>query len=396
MNLAELRNKRKRLLDQARALSDKAGAENRSLTDDEGVQFDDLMKQAAALKVEIERGERLEEAEGASKPGAASRGADTRQRARTADNPAAITARYIRTGDPYAGREMNDAAIEEQRASNNTGMNITTPADGGYAVPTGHYQGIIARRDEAMLATRLGVMDIPGQGTTVNVPLDAEADGEFVQTGEQNDANTTNFDRDAPATGVAAMTLVKYSKKLEITHELLEDEDSRLMSFIEGWIGRGMAKTHNQLLLTEVLANGTAALTLDAAAAIGAAEVPELVYLLPEEYEDGAAWVMRRATAGRIRGLVGDNFQFAPTPGGARRELWGFPQYTSQYAGGVQASGKSLVFGNFSFVGKREAPSLTLLNDPYTVDGKILLKYYFRAVYKVLQAEAIVVATHPA
>jgi hypothetical protein len=36
-----------------------------------------------------------------------------------------------------------------------------------------------------------------------------------------------------------------------------------------------------------------------------------------------------------------------------------------------------------------------VLRDPYTVDGKVVLKYYFRAVYKVLQAEAILYATHP-
>ena len=63
-----------------------------------------------------------------------------------------------------------------------------------------------------MLANRLGVQNIPGIGTTVNVPLDAEADGEFVSTAEAA-AN----DRDAPAVGTVAMTLTKYTKRIEIS-----------------------------------------------------------------------------------------------------------------------------------------------------------------------------------
>jgi phage head maturation protease len=118
------------------------------------------------------------------------------------DNEVKAYAHFLRTGD---SRALGGA----MKASNDTDMNVGTSADGGYAVPTGHYNGIIARLDEAALYGKLGVMQIPGSGTTVNVPLDAEADGEFVSTAE-----AAAFDRDAPALGTAAMTLVKYTKKV--------------------------------------------------------------------------------------------------------------------------------------------------------------------------------------
>lgn len=317
----------------------------------------------------------------------------------TADTPEAIFLRHIRSGDL--------GALAELRASNDTGMNITTAGDGGNLVPTGHYNGIIARRDEVMMRDRLGVMMIPGTGTTVNVPTDAEADGEFVATGEMGDDNSTNaFDRDAPAIGTVAMTLAKYTKKIEITDELLYDEDSRLMAFLENWLGRGMGRTHNSLLLTELRANGTAGLTLDAAAAIGIAEIPELVGKLMPEYQDNARWIMHPTTWAYLQGLNSANtFAFAPWPasqtqGGANGAaggpgLWGFPLHLSSYATAFAASAKSLIFGNFEFVGNRESPGITFLRDPYTVDGKVILKYHFRTVYKVLQAEAIQYATHP-
>jgi HK97 family phage major capsid protein len=107
---------------------------------------------------------------------------------------------------------------------------------------------------------------------------------------------------------------------------------------------------------------------------------------------------MRRATEGYIRGLVSTSaFLFDVNPAGSTpaRSLWGAPIYNTAYAGAQSASGKSLLFGNWYYMGLREGPGLTVLRDPYTVDGKVVLKYYFRAVYKVLQAEAILYATHP-
>ncbi|MGA1784927.1 MAG: phage major capsid protein [Pontimonas sp.] len=300
-------------------------------------------------------------------------------------------AHFVKTG------QANSAI----KASNDTDMNIGTSADGGYLVPTGHYNGIISRLDESALYGPLGVMQIPGVGTTVNVPIDNEADGEFISTAE-----TTAFDRDAPAIGQVQMTLVKYTKKVEMSYELLQDEDSRLLAFLDDFVGRGMAKTHNSLLITAALAGGTAGLTLDAAAAIGAAEVPELMYKLAGEYADGAAWVMDRTTEGYLRGKVGDNFQFVPTPAGTNagsqrntvgRDLFGAPVYNTTSMPDIGAGLKSLMFGNFRYMGMRLAPDITVLRDPYSkaANGQVVLHYYFRTVYKVLQAEAIQYATHP-
>ena len=311
-------------------------------------------------------------------------------------------AHWYRTGDIGAVKHLQSGDNQITiKASNDTDMNIGTDADGGYAVPTGHYQGIIARMRELALYQRLGVMMIPGKGTTVNVPIDNEADGEFVSTAE-----TTAFDRDAPALGQKQFTLVKYTKTLPISYELMEDEDSRLMSFIEAWVGQGLGRTHNNLLVTEALANGTAGLTLDGAAAITAAEVPELLYKLKGEYADGAAWLMDRTTEGYIRGLTGNNFQFVPTPQGSNsgsqvnsvgRDLFGVSVYNTAYMPDIGAGLKSLLVGNFSFMGLYMAPDLTFLRDPYSlaVNGQVRLHYYTRVDYGVLQAEAFQYATHP-
>lgn len=385
MNAVELRRQMAAKAEEARAIYEKAQAEKRAVSTEEETRYKALIAEAKALKAEAER---LEELEGFTGPQRSGGGATTQQQ-RTADTPQAIYCRYLRTGDP--------GAMSELRAYNNTDMNVTTAADGEVVVPVGMVQDIVARRDELMLAPKLGVRNVPGKGTTVNYPIDNEADVLFA-----SEAESADIDQDAPALTEKAFTLVKYAKYITLTWELLRDEDANLMSFLNDWVARGWAATHNSLLITEALANGTAGLTLDAAAAIGAAEVPELVGKLLPEYQDGAQWIIHPTTYAYLSGLNSSSvFTFAPQPGGnlagGGQMLWGYPLNQSSYATAYAASAKSLIFGNFNFMGKREGTGLTTLRDPYSVasKGQVRLWFWFDAVYGVLQAEAIQYATHP-
>jgi HK97 family phage major capsid protein len=169
------------------------------------------------------------------------------------------------------------------------------------------------------------------------------------------------------------------------------------MSFISNFVGQGMAKTHNTLLVTEAITNGT--LGIAWGNPIVAGNIPALVYAMPQGYEDGAAWVLKKSVEGVIRGFTGNYFQFIPTPvdgPGAlsRRELFGFPLYNSEAMAASGASAKAALFGNFSYMGMRLAPDITYLNDPYSgaITGQLRQHYWFRTVYKVLQAEAILYA----
>lgn len=300
----------------------------------------------------------------------------------TRDNLTALEARYIRTGDP--------GVLAELRVSNATDMNIGTPQDGGYAVPTGHFQDIVAKLRPKALYAQLGLLDVPGRGTTVNVPIDNSAnDGAFVATSEGG-----TFDLDAPALGQQPMTLVTWTKQVVFSIQLLNDEDSKLMDFVNTYISDGMAATLNSLLVTEVLSSGTAAVTAASPTTIAATDVPKLLYSLKSEYVgENTWWLMNRTTEGAIRGLSGNAFQFAPTPAGRTgpsSELFGVPVATSSYMPVPAASAKTVVIGNFSKMGIRLAPSLRILNDPYTLGhlGQVRLLCFFMADIEVLISEA--------
>lgn len=389
INARELRARRAEKIEEAKAMTKQAEVEDRDLTDEEQATFDELMAEAERLE---NRAARLEDMRGLAESLAAQK-APAINKIRLGDNEERAWAHWARTGD--------DGGIRELRASNDTTMNITTAADGGYAVPTGHYQGIIARRDESMLAQRLGVRNIPGTGTTVNVPVDNEDDGEFVSTAESN-----AYDRDAPAIGQVAMTLEKYTKKVDLTVELLEDEDSRILAFLNDFVGRGMAKTHNSLLLTEVAANGTSLKTFASATVIAVDELEPIVFneALSHYMDDGGsvAWVMQRAVHGEIVLLDDANTRryaqnAVPEGGALGPTLLGFPVAYSAKSGATAASAKSVYFGNWNFVGYREAPGFSVIRDPYSRAGygEVIFHYMFRACYDVLIAEAIGYGVHP-
>jgi HK97 family phage major capsid protein len=400
MRVVELRRQKAELVTKAQEINEKG-----VLEEEEVLAFEETMQEVEELNRQIGREERLALEGGAvvgtgdplpaqlQSPVVQVEVPNLNLRTRRGDSEERAIAHYIRTGDAGAVRsELRNESRSEVRASNDTDMNIGTPADGGYTVPVGHYQGIIAKRNEGMLAGVLGVRRVPGVGTTVNVPYDAGSANLFVSTNE-----AAAFDRDSPVLGQHALTLQKYTKKIQLSDELLQDEDSRLVEFLNDYVGRALALTHNNLLVTEVLANGTS-VTLGNATAAQATDVPLVIRNLEGAYAEGAQFLMKRATHYAFLALTGNNWQFVNTPAGSVNSLWGYPVQNSDWVPGVGAGNKSLLFGNFNYVGLREAPGLTFLRDPFSAagSGQVNLYYYFRAVYKVLLPVAVLYGKHPA
>jgi HK97 family phage major capsid protein len=391
MDPNELRRQMAAKAEEARAIYETAKTENRAVTGDEETRYKALIAEAKQLKAEAERLEELELVggftPGVAKPMGNGQFANGRGSgngfAKTPDTPEGLYCRHLRTGD--------FGVLNELRAYNDTDMNVTTAADGETLVPVGMVSDIVAKRDEMWLGPKLGIMKVPGKGTTVNYPIDNEADVLFL-----TEAESATIDQDSPAVSEKAFTLAKYAKYVTLTWEILRDEDVSLISFLNNWVARGWAATHNSALVTQVLSAGTAGLTLDAAATITAAEIPELVGKLMPEYQQGAQWLMHPTTKAYLEGKTGDVFQFAPTPNGGGASLWGYPNNPTSYMTALGASVKSMVFGNFQFLGYREGTGLTTLRDPYSVAtaGQVRLHYWFDLVYGVLQAEAIQYATH--
>ena len=408
MNVRELRDRRASLLDEARVIVEKGESEDRDLNQDEQDSYSQKITEAESLEVRINRLEALPEVSNTP----ARRTVPTVIKNRGDDEIRAL-ASYIRDGNRNGVSAMLSQDEEtkrsevrihiptgiETRAVVDSTMNITTPADGKNLVPTGFSGQVAARRNEIRLAERLGVRMVPGVGTTVNFPFEAADPVIMDTTAEQNDGHTNNYTRDTPVMGSKAFTLVKKTKKLELTEEVLEDNDVNLMGFIADHIGRAIGVTHNAMLLTEVAANGGLLKTFASATAIAGGEVEDIVYndTLGYYMDDGGSinWVMRPSTLGNIKSITGDARMYSTPSNDGKRFLEGYPVLYSNQAAASAASAKDIFFGNWWYVGMREAPALSLIRDPYSVDGLVVLKYSFRAVYGVLVAGAVGYGAHP-
>lgn len=388
------------LLKESREILNLAEKDNRELSEAEKARDDAIHARLQTVGADLAREERLREAERMA-PVVSLPAYNKLQRG---DSFALGFQHWARTGDKGG---LSDDMISEVEgvgegvtihgASNATDMNIGTAADGGNTVPTGFYNAIVARRDEMDLTSQLPLLNVPtsGGGNTIDIPVDNEADGEFVST---NEAGT--FDLDAPALDKKTLTLVLYSKYTDVSYQLLRSTPTDLLGFMSNWVGRGWAKTRNSLLLTEVAASGTGFKTFASATAIAFGEPEDIVGnndLADYLDEDAAiAWVMRASTHWDIKSIVGTDRQYAVNEDRGRT-LLGYPVKYSQKAAAVAASAKSLYFGNWRNVAYAAPENLTFLRDPYTVavKGQVRLLWYFETDYAVTQAEAIGYGVHP-
>lgn len=412
--IIELRRQRTQALNEAQALIDMCDEEQRELTDEERALYDEKVATADALQVDIDRREALQERVRAAKDEQTRRTAPTVLKHKQGDNEQRAMAAFVRTGDvgaiPADMRTIDSDGIgmtiklpspREMRAVVDSTMNITTAADGANMVPTGFVRDVVTRMNEEWKAPLLGCRRIPGVGTTVNYPYEAADPEVFGTTSEQaDDLSTNNYERDAGNTALKAFTLVKYTRKIELTEELLEDNDVNLMAYIGDRIGRQMAKTHNTVMVAEVGSNGTALKTYASASAIAAGEPEDIVFndTLAYYLDDSGSvnWLMRPSTFGNIASITGNARLYAQTPGGSfSREILGYPVHYANTVAATAASAKDVYFGNWDYVGYRLAPEMRMITDPYSVDGVVVLKYSFRTVYGVLQPGAIGYGVHP-
>ena len=301
---------------------------------------------------------------------------------------------WLRSGETTKGTK---AALQEG-----------TTTEGGYLVPDDEYGRIIAKRDEQSIVSRLGVLRVTTDRDKYNFPTEDTSLTKFTILAEEAALSGAE---EEPTFGQVQIIVYNFKKLIKVSEELLEDENSGLEMFLTDALGRALADTENYYALigagTTVpegaFVGGTAGLTLDSASAIGVTEIPELLGKLGEPYVQGAVMVMKRATGFYLRGLTGNNFQFVPTPaaGGSMASgdfnLFDVPVISNSNAAAIGAGNKSLLYGNFNFMGFVSNRSLKVrrLVELYAGNGQVGILANIRFGCAVLQAEAFQYATHP-
>jgi len=304
---------------------------------------------------------------------------------------------YVRTGEESDIRKAAKAALQEG-----------TNTEGGYLVPDDEYGSIIAKRDEESIISRLGLMRVTTNRDKYNFPTEDASLAKFTLVAEEGPISAAE---EEPTFAQVAVPIYKFTKLIKVSEELLEDENSNLEAFLTNAIGRAVADTENYYALigggTTVpqgaFVGGTAGLALDDDTIIKASEIPELMGKLGSPYHNGAVWVMNPATWFYLKGLASDQV-FTFTSGVARLSgtvdgptLEGYPVILNSNVAAIGATNKSLLFGNFNYMGFVTNRGLRIrrLNELYAGTGQVGILATYRFGCAVLQAEAFQYAIHP-
>lgn len=302
---------------------------------------------------------------------------------------------YLRTGESAELRKARKA-LQEGAAT-----------EGGYLVPDDEYGSIIAKRDESSIISRLGLTRVTTDRDKFNFPTENTSMTKFTIVAEEGAITAAQSD---PSFAQVPVTIYNFKKLIKVSEELLEDENSNLEAFLTNALGRALADTENYYALIGsgstqpqgAFTGGTAGLTLASASAIAPAEIPALMGKLKTPYHSGAAFVMDPATWFHLKGLTGSQFIF--TDGVARLSgtvdgptLEGFPVVLNSNVAAIGASAKSVLFGNFDFMGfvTNRGVRVRRLVELYAGNGQVGILANYRFGCAVLEGEAFQYATHP-
>lgn len=396
MTLAELQQKRNKLLNDMGVLSNKAKAENPNgaFTSEQRSQYEAMTKDAVELRETIERetslaSERnfLAQSQGSvvdplknHRPSESERDARDVEVKKTPEYRAACDF-YLRTND-----------MSKLRA-----MDVTTSADGGYTLPTDAASTMVLALNRGAVVRRAGANVITTARNTT-IPVSNVISGGWV-------AEATSFADATPTISAFQANAHKYAAQIPVSDELLADSTVDIQSYLtERFLDDWAQKSDNAYLTGNGSTQPTGLLTTATTKVVLSEETFTPLELtahfasLPAQYrrDPSCAWIMNDATLGFIAGYSIDltnriPFQWATKPGDPDI-LFGKPVYSSAaMATTFDANAKLAVLGAFKYyqiVDRINNAGIKRLNELLAAQGQVLFLGSWRTDGKCLLADA--------
>jgi HK97 family phage major capsid protein len=354
MNSKTLREQRAKLVADARALSEAVPA-GQTMTSENNAKFNEIMDAADKLKADIDRIERLDDAEAELNAKihrrAVADGVSVDEATEQASLENSAFSTYLRAG--LGGLNEEQRVIAAQRFQNSMG---TTPdTAGGYTVPEGFYGQLI----DAELAFG-GMMETAfvfdtSTGNALPIPTDNDTSNKGAILGE-------NVQAGAQDVSFGAITLNAYtytSKLVLVSNQLLQDSAFNLDAFLASKLGTRLARITNDHFTTGtgasqptgVVTGATLGVTAASSTAIAADELIDLEHSVDPAYRPNARYMMADSTLKAIKKLKDGVGQYLWQSGLAVREpdtINGHPYTVNQSMAAIGSGNKPLLFGDFS------------------------------------------------
>lgn len=382
MTILELREKRNKAWEAAKAFLESHRTEKGTLTAEDDATYTQMEQEINDLGKEIARLERQEALEA--------------ELNRPVNQPLTTKPGSGRGEKPKTGRasdEYRKAMLDAFRSNFKRVSNVLqegVDADGGYLVPEEYDRRLIDTLSEENIMRRLATIITTSGEHKINIAATKPAASWIEEGGALTfgDATFSQILLDAHKLHVA----------IKVTEELLYDNAFNLEGYILDQFGKALGNAEEDAFLNgdgagkplglfAATGGGTVAGTLTAA--IKSDDMLDLVYALKRPYRKKASFIMNDKTLSSLRKLKDNNGAYIWQPSyqaGEPDRVLGYAVHTSAYA-----PENAIAFGDYKYynIGDRGTRSFKQLNEMFAGNGMIGFVAKERVDGKLILPEAV-------
>ena len=402
MTILELREKRAKAWEAAKAFLDSHRKENGVLSAEDDAAYTRMEQEITDLGKEIARLERQEALDA--------------ELNRPVNKPL--------TGKPMNGKLEDDGEGKTGRASDEykknfwnamrskspvpnvtNALQIGTDTEGGYLVPDEFENTLVEALEEENIFRQMAKIIQTSSGDRKIPVVATKGTASWMDEEGAYPESDDSF-------GQVSIGAYKLGTMIKVSEELLNDSVFDLQSYITREFARRIGSKEEEAFFT---GNGTGkplgilaatggaetGITAASATAVTADELIDLYYSLRSPYRRNAVWTLNDSTVKAIRKLKDGNGQYLWQPGitaGAPDMILGRPVRTSTYMPEIAAGAKTIAFGDFSYywIADRQGRSFKRLNELFAATGQVGFLASQRVDGKLVLPEAVKVLAQKA
>ena len=395
MTILELREKRAKAWEAAKAFLDSHRKENGVLSAEDDAAYTKMEQEITDLGKEIARLERQEALDAelnrpVNKPLTGKPGGRA-----DADDGEDKTGR---ASDDYRKNFWNAMRSKAPMPAVTNALQVGTDSEGGYLVPDEYERTLVEALEEENIFRQMAKVIKTSSGDR-KIPVVASK-GTASWIDEEG-----AFPESDDSFGQVSIGAYKLGTMIKVSEELLNDSVFDLQSYISREFARRIGAKEEEAFFTGdgkgkplgvLAATGGAetGVTAASATAVTADELMDLYYSLKSPYRKKSVWVLNDSTIKAIRKLKDSNGQYLWQPSltaGTPDTILGRPVKTSAYMPAIAAGAKTIAFGDFSYywIADRQGRSFKRLNELFAATGQVGFLASQRVDGKMILAEAV-------
>ena len=402
MTILELREKRAKAWEAAKAFLDSHRKENGVLSAEDDAAYTKMEQEITDLGKEIARLERQEAFDAelnrpVNKPLTGKPGGRA-----DADGGEDKTGR---ASDDYRKNFWNAMRSKVPMPNVTNALQIGTDSEGGYLVPDEYERTLVEALEEENIFRQMAKVIKTSSGDRKIPVVASKGTASWIDEEGAYPESDDSF-------GQVSIGAYKLGTMIKVSEELLNDSVFDLQSYISREFARRIGAKEEEAFFTGdgkgkplgvLAATGGAetGVTAASATAVTADELMDLYYSLKSPYRKKSMWVLNDSTIKAIRKLKDNNGQYLWQPSltaGAPDTILGRPIRTSAYMPAIAAGAKTIAFGDFSYywIADRQGRSFKRLNELFAATGQVGFLASQRVDGKMILAEAVKVLVQKA